>query len=285
MTAAEPMVQRPAERSQAALLLRVHLSAFYSGKEVLRGFALELREGEITGLAGQSGSGKSTLALALLGLLKYKGGTAQGFIGLRGRDLLTCSEREMRAIRGKEIGLVLQNAASSLNPVLSLETQFKEAWRAHSREPWDSARKWVRSVLAGVDLPGDDAFLRRLPRQLSAGQAQRVLIAMAILHRPFLLVADEPTSALDPITQRDVLRLLERLNREMGTAILCISHDLLALASFCHQVAILREGSVVDYGPPADVFKHPSCPYTRQLVDALPRPDRLFSFPVGRNIS
>ena len=257
--------------NRSAPLLSVHLSVCYGGREVLRGFELELREGEILGLVGPSGSGKSTLALAMLGLLKYKGGTGAGHIRLRGHDLLACSERELRAIRGKEIGLVLQSASSSLNPVLSLERQFKEAWRAHSAEPWDRARDWVRLLLRGVDLPEDDGFLRRLPRQLSAGQAQRVLIALALLHRPKLLVADEPTSALDLITQREVLGLLERLNRETGAAILCISHDLLAVASFCQRVAILHEWRVADCGPPQEVFSRPAHPYTRELVAALPR--------------
>ena len=252
-------------------LLSVHVSASYGGKEVLRDFELTLQEGEIVGLVGSSGSGKSTLSLALLGLLKYKGATAKGYIRLRGRDLLACPERELRAIRGKEIGLVLQSASSSLNPVLTLERQFREAWRAHSADPWDRARDRLRSLLRGVDLPADDAFLRRLPRQLSTGQAQRVLIAMALLHRPPLLVADEPTSALDLITQREVLGLMQRVNREMGTAILCISHDLLAVGSFCQRVAILYAGRIVEFGPPWEVFSRPTHPYTRELVAALPR--------------
>lgn len=257
--------------SDSTALLTARVSASYGGREVLRDFELTINEGEIVGLVGASGSGKSTLALALMGLLKYKGGSVRGSIRLRDRELLTCREPELRSIRGREIGLVLQSASSSLNPVLTLERQLREAWRAHSAERWNLSHDWVRSLLQGVDLPEDAAFYRRLPRQISAGQAQRVLIAMALLHRPAMLVADEPTSALDVITQREVIRLLERVNREFGIAILCISHDLMAVASFCHRVAILYEGQVADCGAPAEVFAHPAHPYTRELVAALPR--------------
>lgn len=257
--------------SEHSPLLSLNVSAAYRGKEILHDFQLSMEEGEILGLVGASGSGKSTLALALLGLLKYKRATATGSIHLRGKNLLTSSEPELQAIRGKEIGLVLPGGSSALNPMLSLERQFKEAWRAHSAEPWDAAKEWLHFLLRGVDLPQDQAFLRRLPRQLSTGQAQRVLIAIALLHRPSLLVADEPTSALDLITQREVLSLLSYLNHELKTAILVISHDLLAVASFCHRVAILHEGQVVDCGPPSLVFSRPAHPYTRRLLQALPQ--------------
>jgi ABC-type dipeptide/oligopeptide/nickel transport system ATPase component len=162
-----------------------------------------------------------------------------------------------------------------LNPVLSLETQFKEAWRAHSSEPWEKALGWVRELLRSVDLPHDREFLRRRPGQVSIGQAQRVLIALALIHRPKVLIADEPTSALDVVTHKEVLTLFQRLNRELGTAILCISHDLLSVASFCHRVAILHEGGVIENGPPAEVFSRPQHVYTRKLVDSLPNPSWL----------
>jgi ABC-type dipeptide/oligopeptide/nickel transport system ATPase component len=128
----------------------------------------------------------------------------------------------------------------------------------------------MQEALRSVSLPDDEEFLKRYPAQLSVGQAQRVLIAMAILHRPPLLIADEPTSALDPITQSEILELFATLNRERGMAILYISHDLLSVASICHRVAILHEGQIVECAPPDDVFNRPSHPYTQRLVAALP---------------
>lgn len=222
-------------------------------------------------MIGESGSGKSTLALAVLRLLEWKGGSASGWILWKGRDLLQISEREMRQVRGREIALVLQSAATSLNPALKISTQFEEAWCAHSKERWKSTgRERARALLNDVNLPPTDEFLSRYPRQVSLGQAQRVLIALSLLHQPDLIIADEPTSALDTITQREVLELLTRLRREHGMATLFISHDLLSVGAFCHRVAILKDGKIVEQGPTAQIFNHPQHDYTRRLIDALP---------------
>ncbi|MBZ5566833.1 MAG: ABC transporter ATP-binding protein [Acidobacteriia bacterium] len=249
--------------------LSLRLSVDYATKPgVLRNVALDVREGEVLGLIGHSGSGKSTIALSILRLLTLKGGKATGSICLRDRDLMRATEREMRSIRGREIGLVLQSPLSSLNPALRIGTQLSEAWRAHANGT--GCHQCLREALRSVSLPNDDEFLKRYPSQLSVGQAQRVLIAMAILHRPPLLIADEPTSALDPITQAEILALFSSLNRERDMAILYISHDLLSVASICHRVAILHDGEIVECAPPADVFNRPSHPYTQRLVASLP---------------
>ena len=251
--------------------LSLCLTVDYAGKPgVLRNATLEMREGEVMGLIGHSGSGKSTIALSILRLLALKGGKASGTAWLRGRDLMRASEREMRALRGREVGLVLQSPLASLNPVLRLGTQLGEAWRAHAESNGDRCREALRDALRSVSLPGDDEFLKRYPSQLSVGQAQRVLIAMAILHRPPLLIADEPTSALDPITQSEILALFAQLNRERNMAILYISHDLLSVASICDRIAILHEGEIVECASPQEVFRCPSHPYTQRLVEALP---------------
>jgi ABC-type dipeptide/oligopeptide/nickel transport system ATPase component len=258
--------------SAAPPCLSLRLSVDYPTKSgVLRDVSLEVREGEVLGLIGHSGSGKSTIALSILRLLALKGGKAKGSICLRGRDLMRSSEREMRSVRGREIGLVLQSPLSSLNPALRIGTQLAEAWRAHAGGATESCRRCLGEGLRSVSLPDDNEFLRRYPSQLSVGQAQRVLIAMAILHRPSLLIADESTSALDPITQSEILALFAALNRELDMAILYISHDLLSVASICHRVAILHEGEIVECAPPQDVFQHPSHPYTQRLVACLPR--------------
>ncbi len=253
-------------------LLSLRLSVDYAGKPgVLRSAALSLYPGEISGLVGQSGSGKSTLALAILKLLNPSAAHASGEVFFQGRDLMPLSEAEMRRVRGREIGLVLQSPLSSLNPSLRIGTQLMEAWRAHDQGPPQTAKTYLLDVLKSVSLPPEESFLRRYPRQLSVGLAQRVLIAMAIVHHPPLLIADEPTSALDAITAAEILDLFSHLNRQLRMAILYISHDLLSIASFCHRVAILHEGEIVEAAPAAQIFRTPAHPYTRRLIEALPR--------------
>jgi len=254
-----------------APLLSVRISAGYRARaDVLRDVAFEIEPGEIVGLAGQSGSGKSTIALAIMRLLHLKGGAVRGQICFRGCDLLRSTEREMRAIRGREISLVLQNPVSSLNPALRIGTQLAEAWEAHSRAPGASRETAIFDALEAVSLAVDQPFLRRYPNELSVGQAQRVLIAMAILHRPALLIADEATSALDALTQSEILSLFARLNRELSMAILYISHDLLSIASLCRRMAILHQGEIVEFAPVERIFHRPAHPYTRRLIDAIP---------------
>jgi peptide/nickel transport system ATP-binding protein len=258
--------------TEAAPLLSLRLSVDYRNKaEVLRDVSMELRQREILGLVGQSGSGKSTLSLAILRLLHRKGGVTRGKLSFKGQDLLAKTETEMRSLRGREMSIVLQSPLSSLNPVLRIGSQLSEAWRAHSSGSGDACAAAISMALANVSLPNDSDFLRRKSSQLSVGQAQRVIIAMAILHRPSLLIADEPTSALDTITQSEILRLFAQLNRELGMGILYISHDLLSVAVLCHRIAILNAGEIVECGPPAQIFGAPQHPYTQKLVAALPR--------------
>ena len=176
----------------------------------------------------------------------------------------------MRSIRGREIALVLQSPTAALNPALRIGTQLREAWRAHCARDARKKTDRILESLACVNLPSDEAFLRRYPSQLSVGQAQRVLIAMAVLHRPRLLVADEPTSALDSITMAEVLELFGKLNRELEMAIVYISHDLLSVSSLCHRVAILAGGKVVECAPTMEIFSQPAHPYTRRLIAAVP---------------
>lgn len=258
--------------TQAAPLLSLRLSVDYRNKTgVLRDVFMELWQGEILGLVGQSGSGKSTLSLAILRLLHLKGGTARGSLLFKGEDLIAKTETEMRSLRGREMSIVLQSPLSSLNPVLRIGSQLAEAWRAHADGTREECAATVSAALASVSLPNDSDFLRRRPSQLSVGQAQRVIIAMAILHRPSLLIADEATSALDTITQSEILRLFAQLNRELGMGILYISHDLLSVAALCHRIAILNDGELVEIGPPSQIFGAPRHPYTKRLVAALPR--------------
>ncbi len=193
-----------------------------------------------------------------------------GEILFTGQDLLRLRASEMRQIRGRDIALVLQSPLASLNPALRIGTQMAETWRAHSSE----AKLWkprTMELFERVSLPAEESFLDRYPRQLSVGQAQRVLIAMAVLHKPRLLIADEPTSALDAITQSEILDLFRSLNRELNMAMLFVSHDLLAVASLCSRIAILQRGQIVETGPTRQMFSDPRTADTRALLEAVLR--------------
>ena len=254
------------------LVLETDISADYPGKPgILRHARIAIDAGEILGLVGQSGSGKSTLALAVLGLLDHTGARISGKTVLLGRDLLNCDRNQLRDVRGRLISLVPQSPVAALNPALRIERQLREAWRAHSREPWSAQQKRVTELLEAVGISTPQAFLRRFPRQISVGQAQRVLIAMALLHAPPLVIADEPTSALDVITQKDVLDLLARIVTERHMSMLFISHDLPAVATICHRLAILYAGEIVECGPVGEVLGSPQHAYTKQLIAAAPK--------------
>jgi ABC-type glutathione transport system ATPase component len=269
----------PTAPDASQVLLSARLTVRYPGKDpVLRGVSLDIGRGEIVGLVGQSGSGKSTLAMAILGLLGRQRAIVDGSILFEGAQLLTMREREMRSLRGRSLSLVLQSPLASLNPALRIRTQLREAWRAHSdgNATAEDCDRAIQSALRSVSLPGgnDDStkdFLRKRASQLSVGQAQRVLIAMAVLHRPALLIADEATSALDVITQSEILELFARLSRETGMSILYISHDLPSVAEICQRIAILHQGEIVECGTTEQIFTAPVHPYTRRLMAALPK--------------
>lgn len=252
-------------------ILQLRLSVGYHGKpNVLRDVSFDIAQGEMLGLVGRSGEGKSTIALSILGLLGLKGGRSDGQVLFHGENLLKVKQNRMRELRGKKIGLVPQSPLSALNPNLRLGTQLEEAWRAHERGKPD----W-KPLLESVSLPAEANFLRQYPRSLSVGMAQRFMIALAILHKPEVLLADEPTSALDTVTQAEILSLFARLNREQGIAILYISHDLASVASLCHRVAILSRGEIVECASVEKVFRNPTHEYTRKLIAAIPRPQGL----------
>jgi peptide/nickel transport system ATP-binding protein len=256
-------------------LLSAQLSVSFAGKAVLRDVKFEIRRGEVLGLVGQSGSGKSTLAMAILGLLDAKRARVEGAINFQDRDLLRLRERELRERRGRTLALVLQSPLSSLNPALKIRTQLREAWRAHASGRSADCDRAIRAALESVSLPSSDEFLSKYPSQMSVGQAQRVLIAMAVTHRPALLIADEATSALDVITQSEILALFRELNRSTGMAILYISHDLASVAGVCDRIAILHEGQIVECNATEAIFAEPQHEYTKRLMAAMPQMPRL----------
>ena len=258
--------------SQPDVLLSAHISVRYGQKlAVLREIELAIRRGEVLGLVGQSGSGKSTLAMAILGLLDRKRVQVQGTIEFEGNDLLKLRDPELRGLRGRKIALVLQSPLSSLNPALKIGTQLKETWRAHASGTAGDCDRAIRAALESVSLPSTEEFLRKYPSQMSVGQAQRVLIAMAVMHRPSMLIADEATSALDVITQSEILALFRELNRSSGMAILYISHDLASVAGICDRIAILHNGQIVELGTTDEILLRPKHEYTQKLMAAMPR--------------
>ncbi len=253
-------------------LLRVRISAAYGSRTVLHDISFDLHAGEALGLIGTSGAGKSTLVLALMGLLPWRGGKVTGEILLDGQNILTTRERDLRKLRGARFALVPQSPLSALNPAISLRAHFEEAWKAHQTTGRGALNWRLQALLPEVQLTTDPAFLSRKPGEISVGQAQRVVIALSMLHRPALLIADEPTSALDPVTQTEIIALLRRLNRTSGTTLLYISHDLLSVLQLCGKVAILDAGTLAEHLPTTDLEQRSKHPATLALLRALPVP-------------
>ncbi len=238
---------------------------------VVRGVSLTVRRGEIVGLVGESGSGKTLTALATLGLVPAPGRISSGSIRLEGRELIGLAESELRSVRGGRIGLVFQEPAAALNPVLRVGTQIVEAIRAHRPASRAEARRRAVELLRRLSLPDAELRLRDYPHQLSGGQRQRVLVAIALAAGPSLLIADEPTTALDVTVQAQVLELFVELRRDLGLGILLITHDLAVVAETCDRVVVLYAGRVVEEGSIREVFEAPAHPYTRGLLASLPR--------------
>lgn len=252
-------------------LLRVRLGASYGGKSVLHDIAFDLHRGEVLGLVGTSGAGKSTLVLSLLGLLPWRGGRVTGEIVLDGQNLLQLSEARLRELRGRQVALIPQSPMTALNSAISLENHFREAWKAHEKNESARFSARVQRLLDEVQLPSDAGFLRRRPSQVSVGQAQRVLIALALLHSPALIIADEPTSALDPVTQAQIVDLLKGLSRNHGATLLYVSHDLVSVLRIADRITVLESGTIVETLP-LDRIAAARHPASLRLLSTLPVP-------------
>ncbi|RKT19292.1 peptide/nickel transport system ATP-binding protein [Streptomyces sp. 1114.5] len=249
-------------------------AAATTGTTAVDGVGFTLGAGDTLGIVGESGSGKSTTALALLRMLPPGGRITAGSVELAGQDLAALPEKALRALRGRRIAMVFQDPMSSLNPVLTIGRQLDEALRAHGSHP-KKAERLARAtkLLDLVGIPDAAGRLRDHPHQFSGGQRQRIMIALALAHDAEVLVADEPTTALDPTVQQQILRLLTRINREQGTALVVISHDLGVIAQTCRRLLVMRHGRVVEQGVTAEVLADPQHPYTRELLAAVPRLD------------
>jgi peptide/nickel transport system ATP-binding protein len=245
------------------------LSVAFGDREVVRLERLELRGGEILGVAGESGSGKSMTALAILGLAPTMGATVRGRVVFEGRDLLRLPERELRDIRGRRIAMIFQSPISSFNPVFRVGDVFVRTLMLHGAASRSKARERAADELRAVLLSPD--LLDRYPHQLSGGQAQRVAIALALALRSEVLLADEPTSALDVTVQAEILELVRSLRDEHGMSVLFISHDLAVISELCDRIVIMREGRAVERGQAGEVLSAPREGYTRALVAAVPK--------------
>ena len=236
--------------------------------------SLSLGQGEVLGIVGESGSGKTVSMLSVMGLIRDPNAVVEGQVLYRGRDLITLSQREMRSVRGAEIAMIFQDPMTALTPVYRVGWQIAEQLRAH--EPMSARLARVRTVelLREVGIPNASRRADDYPHQFSGGMRQRVMIAMALSCNPSLLIADEPTTALDVTIQAQILELMKRLQRDHGSSIILITHDMGVVADLAERVVVMYAGSVVEEGSRSDVFRDPQHPYTWGLLGSMPRIDR-----------
>ena len=272
VTILEPEVQT----GKPVLTVRdMHISYFPRGKEVkaVRGVDLTVHAGETLALVGESGSGKSSVAFASMRGLDAAGRVMKGSVHFHDTDVLTLNPGELRRIQGSRIGMVYQDPQTALNPAYRIGGQIAETVREHTNMSATEIRERVLDLLEEVSLPDPAGFYQRYPHELSGGQQQRVLIAMAFACNPELLIMDEPTTGLDVTTEAHILDLVTKLKESHGSAILYITHNLGVVAKFCHRVAVMYAGQIVEQGPVSRVFTAPAHPYTRSLLTCIPRLD------------
>ena len=233
--------------------------------------SFDLFPGEILSLVGESGCGKSVTALSILKLIPCPPGrVVSGEVLFGGKDLLKLKEKEMEKVRGNDIAMIFQEPMTSLNPVFTVGDQIMEAILFHQKVDREEARKKAVELLERVRIPSPEATIDAYPHQLSGGMRQRAMIAMALSCQPKLLIADEPTTALDVTVQAQVLRLLKEIQREMGMAVLLITHDLGVVSEIADRVAVMYAGRMMEYGPIETIFQQVRHPYTRGLLDSIP---------------
>ena len=262
--------------SDAVLDVRDLVVEFRSEDGALRAVdevSFSVGRGEIVGLVGESGAGKTLTSEAILGLIPRPPGHVTGEVLFRGTDLLALDERALSRIRGRQIAMIFQNPGASLNPVFRVGDQMVEGMAVHGIDRHRNLWRRAVEILSRVGIPSADARARDYPHQFSGGMAQRVMIGMGISCVPSLLIADEPTTALDVTIQAQVLALIRQLAREMGMAVLLVSHDLGIVSQMCHRVIVMYAGRIVEQASIATLFRAPAHPYTRALLACLPELD------------
>jgi len=243
-------------------------------RPILRRVSLAVATGEVHGLVGESGAGKSTIAKAILGIIPSQVKVTDGRIGFEGRDLLSLSPKDLRAVLGRDIALVPQDPSTALNPSRRIDAQMTDGLRLKRGLSAKQARLRAHALLEEVQIRDPERVLDSYPHQLSGGMRQRVLIAAAFGLEPKLVIADEPTTALDVTVQKQILRLIRSLQERHGTSVLFVSHDLGVVAKICDRLTVLYMGKVMEQGSTADVLAGPRHPYTKALLAANPRYDR-----------
>ena len=260
--------------SEAGLQVRDLRTHFFTKEGVARavdGVDFDVAPGEVLGLVGESGSGKTVTGFSILGLIDPPGRIVEGSsIRFAGEELTTARPERLRAIRGAEIAMIFQDPMMTLNPVLRVDTQMIETVRAHLKVGEAEARRRARAALVQVGIASPDERLRAYPHQFSGGMRQRVAIAIALLHKPRLIVADEPTTALDVTIQGQILFEMQRLCRESNTALIWITHDLAVVAGLADRIAVMYAGRIVEMGRTADIIERPMHPYTKGLIGSVP---------------
>jgi peptide/nickel transport system ATP-binding protein len=252
--------------------LSVSLPTTRGYADVVKNSSFTIDDNDTLGIVGESGSGKSMTALAIMGLLP-RGARTSGSVIFGGQELLGLRDRQMRRLRGESMSMIFQDPLSSLNPYYTVGLQIEETYLAHRGGSRRAARKLAVDALAAVGIPAPAARARQFPHQFSGGQRQRIMIAMALICSPKLLIADEPTTALDVTVQAQILTLLARLQAETGTGLLFITHDLAVISQVARRVVVMREGEQIEYVTTEEAFCSPRHPYTRALLDAIPRID------------
>ena len=250
--------------------LKTHFFTKAGVVKAVDGVDLFVDQGEILGLVGESGSGKSITGFSILGLVDEPGRIVEGSIRFKGEELVGADPERMRALRGTGIAMIFQDPMMTLNPVLRVDTQMIEALKAHERMSDKAARARCIEVLGQVGIPSPAQRLEAYPHQFSGGMRQRVAIAIALLHRPSLIVADEPTTALDVTIQAQILFEVQKLADETGTALIWITHDLAVVSGLANRLAVMYAGRIVEQGPTDRVIDEPAHPYTRGLLESVP---------------
>jgi oligopeptide/dipeptide ABC transporter ATP-binding protein len=266
------------DRADEAPLLSVEglTTRFYADRVVsaVDGISYELRAGETLGIVGESGSGKSVSVRSLVGLVEEPGRIDDGSVRWKGEDLVGAGKRELRSVRGAEIGMVFQNAKAAFDPTYTVGEQLVEAVRAHRDLSKRAAREEAADLLAEVGLPNPESNLDAYPHEYSGGMAQRAMIAMSLAGEPELLIADEPTTGLDVSIQAQIIDLFRRLIRERDMALILISHDLGVVSQVCERILVMYAGRIIERGTRAQILETPRHPYTRSFLESIPDVDR-----------
>ncbi len=250
--------------------LTTHFATRAGTVKAVENVSFDVAAGDVVGLVGESGSGKSVTGLSILGLIDPPGRIVAGSVRLAGQELVGLDRATLRSLRGRRVAMVFQDPMSMLNPVLTIAAQMRLALEAHERVSKAAARARSIEALAAVRIPDAAARLDAYPHQFSGGMRQRVAIAIALLHRPALIVCDEPTTALDVSIQAQILTEMRSLVRDLGTALIWISHDLATVSSLARRILVMYAGRIIEEGPTAAVLRSPRHPYSRGLLQSLP---------------